>query len=240
MILTFLSVEKENQPYIYISPEDRQGNNQLQPQPAMQTQEDQDLSDLVDDLNSSRTCVITVANNGSPRDLYDPIVFIKDGHNTEPTDTTICSRSETVLVFEKRACLLGGTSGVVSYAYDIAGKVQKRFAAFWEVLQIRPNKFGICWMTVDLNGVDNDAQSKRLKQTCMEKTYKDFLRNSQLPENQLQITKTSERSFPKLTGDTGNLEETLKIYSTADNASVEATMEETAHAVLKIKFCDTT
>ena len=233
-------MDEERQPCL--SPEERRGNNQPgpnqlgrnqpgrnMPQPASQAQRARDLIDLARSRNCGRTCVIEVTNSDSQRDLFDPIVFINAGHNSDPPDANISSKSHTVLVFEKRAYLPKGTSGVVSYAYAIVHDVEKRFAVFWEVPQIGPNKFGICWTTVDMTDAKTDEEIQEKKRTCTKETYQDFLRKS-LPEDQLKLTQTREKYFSNSTV------QTLKI--TTDDASVEGTMGANIHAILKINFCD--
>ena len=57
------------------------------PQPASQAQRAKDLIDLAS------------TNSDCQRDLFDPIVFINAGHNS---DLSGANKSDTVLVFEKK------------------------------------------------------------------------------------------------------------------------------------------
>ena len=51
----------------------------------------------------------------------------------------------------------------MSYAYVIVDDVEKRFAVFWEAPQIGPNKFGICWTTVDMNDAKTEEETQEKK-----------------------------------------------------------------------------
>ena len=221
-------MDEERQPII--PPGNQQGNNQLQP--ATEVQRTQQLIDLARSRNSSRTCVIDIVNRGSLRDLFHPIVFINAGHNSGTPDTTVPSGSESVSVFEKRAHILGGTSGLVSYAYAIVDKVQRRFAVFWQVPLVGPNQFGICWTTVDETGANTDDKIEKLKRTRMEETYKDFLQQTFHSEDDFKITKTRQGLFAS------PIVVSLNITSTTDNASVRATMGDNIHAIFKVEFSD--
>ena len=202
------------------------GSNRLQIEPQERPKAGQ-LIDLARSYNSSRTCVIEIANTGSDI-LLDPIVFINAGHIIRPPaiddiDRTIPKGSEYVLVFEK-VNRLGGTSGLVSYSYSTVGNVQRRFAVFWKVPQIGPNQYGICWTTINEDDATTDKPIEELKQICMEQTCKKFLRRNVTNEDDMKRAKTQSTIV------------TLKISN--DNASVKVTMGDNIHAVLKVEFSD--
>ena len=219
-------MDEERQPII--PPGNQQGNNQLEP--GTEVQRTQQLIDLARSRNSSRTCVIYIVNKGRLRDLFDPIVFINAGHNSGTPDPTIPSGSESAIVFEKRAHVLGGTSGLVSYTYALVGNVQKRFAVFWQVPQFGPNKFGICWTTVDATSANTDAEIEGLKHTRMEETYRNFLQQSFPSKDDFKISKTRDGLLSRPIIASPNI--------TSTDASVKATMGDNIHAILKVYFCD--
>ena len=182
------------------------------------------LINLARSRNSSRTCVIEIANKGSLIDLFDPIVSIDAGHNSGPPDPSISKGSESVLVFEKKVNRLGGTSGVVSYSYSKIGSVQMRFAVFWKVPQIGPNQYGICWTTINENDAPTEKSMEEFKTMRMEETCKKFLQKNLTDGDDMKRAKTQAAIV------------TLKIST--DNASVKATMGDNIHAVLKVEFGD--
>ena len=85
----------------------------------------------------------------------------------------------------------------MSYTYAIVGRVQKRFAVFWQVPQVGPNQFGICWTTVDETGANTDAEIEGLKRTGMEETHKNFLKKTFPSEDHFKITKTRQGLFSR-------------------------------------------
>ena len=115
-------------------------------------------------------CVVEIANCRSHGNLSDPTVCIDAGHVRVPPDPTVPCGSKGVCAFTKKAYLLGGTTGLLSYAYDIINKEQKRFAVFWRVSR-RERRFGVCWTTINRDGGTCQTHWKEMLERFLNKSF---------------------------------------------------------------------
>lgn len=184
-----------------------------------------DLYKLSNRISVERNIVIDITNSNSARMLYDPRHHIDAGHCRIPPHPTVGSNSKSVCVYTKKAYQLGGTSGLLSYAYGGNNDGQERIVVFWQVPQFGPNKFGIAWSKLDTQNppnLDGQRQQDVIDTEPNAVMYKNFLRGS-LPQGQFVVGTAREA---------GNLE----IRKEQDGVILSATMADNTHAILKVEF----
>ena len=178
-------------------------------------------------ISVGRNIVIEFTNSNSNHMFFDPRHYIDAGHCRIPPHPTVDSNSKTVCVYTKIAYQPGGTSGLLSYAYDRNNDGQERIVVLWQVPQIGSNKFGIAWSKLDTQNIFNpDGRQQRPHAEDVIDTepnavmYKKFLRGS-LPRGQFAVGTAREN---------GNLQ------IQKGGVILSATMADNTHAVLKIEF----
>ena len=167
------------------------------------------LINLSKTISSRANCVIEITNSSGIRKLSGFIMVVNKGHVRVPSDPTITCRSKCISAFTKIAFLPGESSGLLSYMYDEADHVQKRFVVFWQVRRIRANMVGIGWTKDGVETIKKDMFEQFAAKT--------------LPEDKFQIGKASD----------GAVEITAP-----DNVTLKATMGDNIHAILKVEFSD--
>lgn len=188
-----------------------------------------DLYKLSNRISVGRNIVIEFTNSNSTHMLSDPRHYIDAGHCRMPPHPTVGSNSKAVCVYTKKAYQLGGTSGLLSYAYDGNNDGQERIIVLWRVPQFGSNKFGIAWSKLDTQNVFNpDGRQQRpnaVRQDVIDTEpnavmYESFLCGS-LPQGQFAVGIAREN---------GNLQ------IQKDGVILSATMADNTHAILKIEF----